>query len=222
MITRSSLVEPPFVLRHAFLSCALIFCCLVGTIRAQSSTSETKITRWLERETISVVRCDAERLSRSLSSDQVQRMIDQVRQEASVQEATQAIEQNARRLLTEFCEAGGREVWILLNPVDLTSGSPLVIVRGSSDTDANRLDSWLERQRNSELQVLQQDATTWLIGHRAVLERVGQMQPSDRPDLTEALMTAERSPVVAVLALGPDQRRVFARPSRRYRNRGAR
>ncbi len=209
MLSRPSSIQFWSVPSFAALLATLISCCLTGAIQAQSATAEVGISRWLEGETIGVVRCDIERLSQSLSSDHLQDMIDRVGLDASMREAAQAIEQHARRLLNEFREAGGREVWILLNPIDLACGSPLIIVRGTSDGDADRLRSWLEEQGNSALQVAPQDATTSMIGHPSVLERVAQMQPRDRPELTEALMTDTLPPVVAVLALGPDQRRVL-------------
>ena len=187
---------------------------LVATGRAQQPPAAGEApSRWIDAQTVGVVRVKVAELLRSTTPERVSQAMQQAGLDAAAAAELQQIEQRVRLLGEQFVQAGGDEVWLVLSLADVRAGAPLIIVRGAADRDTSGLGTWLQAQPQAleapGLQVSQVDANTWLVAHPSTLQRLTQLQPDERPELVSATTALRPYPVSVILALGAEQRRII-------------
>ncbi len=202
--------------RNQIICASLIGLLVSGFLAAKCVSAQSEaadMSTWIDRDAVAVIRVDVERLLETVTPDLVQQFAEQAKLEAEQVEVAKAIVERARQLGQEFSQAGGREVWCVLSVADFPMGSPLIIVRGQSDNAAKELTAWLKwlcsTQEAGNLEVVQHDPTTWLMGSPTTLQRVRAQKPVERPEFQAALAALEPQPVVGLVHLSSDQRRVL-------------
>ena len=211
---------------HSLIPCGFLALALIPIGVAQQPLAGQEVSRWIDEQTVALVRIDVESLLSSFSPEKVQRLLDQAGLQPDQTAPVLAIGQHVNELGQQLLQAGGAEIWLVLSLADVPRGSPLIVVRGSTDRDASQLMPWLEAHRaalgSESFQVKKHDELTCLVALPETLQRASRLAPDERSELAPALAAAGKGPVCAVLILSRDQRRViretlpsFPRPGRR-------
>ncbi len=167
------------------------------------------IAPFIDEQTIAVLHADPTRVEVGPLVDRLAELTPDIRLEHQEIKAAMTEMQNA------FKRAGGKDLYVVVSLADIPSfehSTPFLIVPVYEKTDPTALSEILLQTRDKRrqgAQVAKRLGHVLFVGPRRTLDRLQQLQPDPRPELTDAFQAAGDTAVQVLLLPTDNDRRVI-------------